>query len=612
VSTPKPIPQQHRPAPNDTAGEFSSTLGRALFQQRIQKLLQSAMDSTGTDGIAVSLLQGSEYVCQASRGLAPEVGVSVKPGEGVCGRCLLERSAVVQSGIDGEIKSVVAAPIIMNGKLQGLVAGFSLDASPFSTEVVQKFQILADTVSREIEPPTVVELNPENDDLLDQLGFQPAELRIATDEDPNYLPEIVLEVLQGTPSKAPSVTEAESGEVLSELMGVREECLPAEHMQEIQEEAQRIVDLETQQHPAAEPQTAETEHDGQTAPEMPLTVSSPSEIEAPKAEMPFFHNTDPKRGRTTEDVLMDLVQQSLQVPAVTAPVPKAENSAVIVEQPTTPDESIPAARANAETQPADTVTPVVLNPTELFQEQQAPEKSLEGFSEGGQEKAFSTRIVLLAAAALLIVAIGISLTLYIRKPSPAPTPQPVAVQPAESTSAPAMHPQQPSTQTNQDKDSSVASRPEERTKQASTRAAQPEPLMVASNGTPRRPAGTVVEAEPASLTGIAVKPSSIELPSPSTNVVFGGRRSSGVVPAKLLRRVEPTYPPMARTMRLSGDIRMDITVAEDGHVKGVANVNGIPLLAASAVEAVKKWRYVPAMQDGKPVESTVDVTIRFR
>lgn len=44
----------------------------------------------------------------------------------------------------------------------------------------------------------------------------------------------------------------------------------------------------------------------------------------------------------------------------------------------------------------------------------------------------------------------------------------------------------------------------------------------------------------------------------------------------------------------------------------VAAGSGQPVLDASAVEAVRRWRFSPALEAGKPVTRVHDVRIRFR
>ncbi len=86
----------------------------------------------------------------------------------------------------------------------------------------------------------------------------------------------------------------------------------------------------------------------------------------------------------------------------------------------------------------------------------------------------------------------------------------------------------------------------------------------------------------------------------------------GVVPSRaqqaqdeLVRRakskVQATYPDLARRMGLSGTVKVEVVVLPNGTVKEAKVVGGHPVLAAAAVEAVKKWRFEPAAAESSGV-----------
>jgi TonB family protein len=72
------------------------------------------------------------------------------------------------------------------------------------------------------------------------------------------------------------------------------------------------------------------------------------------------------------------------------------------------------------------------------------------------------------------------------------------------------------------------------------------------------------------------------------------------------QRVAPTYPELARRMRVSGIVRISATVSPDGSVSATKTVSGNHMLAGAAEEAVHKWKFVPASD-----ESTVEVDVNF-
>jgi len=80
---------------------------------------------------------------------------------------------------------------------------------------------------------------------------------------------------------------------------------------------------------------------------------------------------------------------------------------------------------------------------------------------------------------------------------------------------------------------------------------------------------------------------------------------------ELIHRVEAIYPELARRARVSGAVKLRITVTEKGAVEDIRVMDGNPLLNGAAVEAVSQWRYNPAIQDGKPIAVTTVVTLHF-
>jgi TonB family protein len=82
--------------------------------------------------------------------------------------------------------------------------------------------------------------------------------------------------------------------------------------------------------------------------------------------------------------------------------------------------------------------------------------------------------------------------------------------------------------------------------------------------------------------------------------------------AKLVRhRVDPEYPAAARHARLRGVIVLDVIVARDGTVADVHPLNGPDVLAQSAVDAMRWWRFEPYKVDGKPVIVETTIAVEF-
>jgi len=137
-------------------------------------------------------------------------------------------------------------------------------------------------------------------------------------------------------------------------------------------------------------------------------------------------------------------------------------------------------------------------------------------------------------------------------------------------------------------------------------------LDVSSTGASRGEDSITVEppaiasglSSPAPLNGVLVAKASLpELSAPVSQGVSGGQ---------LVHRVSPVYPAQARTQRLEGRVVLSALVMENGRVRDLKILDGHPLLAQSAMDAVKQWRYKPFLLDGKPIKRETTVTIDFK
>ncbi len=89
------------------------------------------------------------------------------------------------------------------------------------------------------------------------------------------------------------------------------------------------------------------------------------------------------------------------------------------------------------------------------------------------------------------------------------------------------------------------------------------------------------------------------------------RVSQGVSQGLLVRRVNPTYPPLARQARIQGQVVLHAVIGKDGSIQNLTLVSGHPMLAPAAIEAVKQWRYKPYLLNGEPVEVDTEVLVNF-
>ena len=73
--------------------------------------------------------------------------------------------------------------------------------------------------------------------------------------------------------------------------------------------------------------------------------------------------------------------------------------------------------------------------------------------------------------------------------------------------------------------------------------------------------------------------------------------SPGTTKRKVRSKVAPDYPPLAKQMNIKGRVKIEATIAADGHVVTTKVVGGSPLLVNAAMDALKKWRFEPAPKD---------------
>ena len=89
------------------------------------------------------------------------------------------------------------------------------------------------------------------------------------------------------------------------------------------------------------------------------------------------------------------------------------------------------------------------------------------------------------------------------------------------------------------------------------------------------------------------------------------RVSQGVTSGLLVHRVQPNYPPLARQARIQGSVVLQAEISKDGAIENLRLMSGHPMLAPSAIEAVRQWRYKPYILNGEPVAVETQITVNF-
>ncbi|MGH9578847.1 MAG: energy transducer TonB [Terriglobales bacterium] len=74
---------------------------------------------------------------------------------------------------------------------------------------------------------------------------------------------------------------------------------------------------------------------------------------------------------------------------------------------------------------------------------------------------------------------------------------------------------------------------------------------------------------------------------------------------KVINRVNPVYPPLARKMNVAGTVKVEVTISPAGNVTDTKVIGGHPLLISAATDALKRWKYEAAGE-------TTNTTVEFR
>ena len=99
----------------------------------------------------------------------------------------------------------------------------------------------------------------------------------------------------------------------------------------------------------------------------------------------------------------------------------------------------------------------------------------------------------------------------------------------------------------------------------------------------------------------------------ASGIVRAAPASAGapqVEPPVVVEESRPPYPPEAEGAK--GDVAITATIAPTGEVSGVALASGVaPALDRAALKAAMSWRFRPALSDGVPIASRVQLLFHF-
>ena len=105
------------------------------------------------------------------------------------------------------------------------------------------------------------------------------------------------------------------------------------------------------------------------------------------------------------------------------------------------------------------------------------------------------------------------------------------------------------------------------------------------------------------------RPAVAPLPPPSPAIhTF---RTSTILEVSLIRRVQPLYPPLARSVRVQGAVVLAALIGKEGTIENLRLISGHPMLVPAAIAAVSQWRYRPYILNGEAIEVETQITVNF-
>ncbi|MDO4709984.1 MAG: TonB family protein [Pseudomonadota bacterium] len=110
----------------------------------------------------------------------------------------------------------------------------------------------------------------------------------------------------------------------------------------------------------------------------------------------------------------------------------------------------------------------------------------------------------------------------------------------------------------------------------------------------------------------AIEPSATSQPAPPP-VQQTQQRSSASTPPVPIRQPAPRYPRNALRNGIGGVVQLQVDVGPDGVPTSVSLIrsSGSRELDRAATEAVRRWRFQPATENGQPTVGRVSVPIQF-
>lgn len=101
-------------------------------------------------------------------------------------------------------------------------------------------------------------------------------------------------------------------------------------------------------------------------------------------------------------------------------------------------------------------------------------------------------------------------------------------------------------------------------------------------------------------------------PEQASSVPHQTKIQSGVMSGRLVKKVNPVYPPEARSAYIQGTVMLMAIISKEGDIVNLEVTDGPIELAGSAVDAVRRWKYLPYTRNGEPIAVQTAIQVNYQ
>lgn len=540
-----------------------------VLAEQLLEIVERAQTFTGATGALIAIKRGEELVVRTSNGIAPDVGASFAIHIFTVGTCVRTGKPQNCVGADAEtkiepilralgVRSVAAVPLHYDGAVRGVLAVMSQMPDSFQRVHIAMLMTLKDAVANnlrrcEIPMDSLATSGPS--------AAPQAPARASVSPIVTSAPTVPLKPVTATPAAAP-VPQATT--ITRRPPIVEQPVLPAaraESLPPVSEPAAHTANSVVEQPPTA---SAVTSHSSEAKkPSMFELIQAPASAPVDPSPDLLCPGDDPSRyGSVCKTI--SIIPSDFRDPE---PVPLS--ALMNTHEVSTGWDWQPIAKWVA----VGSLAVIALGGWVLY-----PRKTnVDATSTTAAKAEFSPPVIPLQPETPAVAA---------QKPAEMPQVKPKPAQTATAASSKATP--EPAT--------------EEQVAEPAMQLAAAKPLPKVENEAVEAPALTLPTG------GASVLPS---LPSPTAPSANLAAKKSAVVPAAVLQSTAPRYPENAKHLGVQGTVKLEVVISPDGKVGNVKVVAGDPLLRQASIAAVRQWQYRPATLDGKPVQSTAEITLKF-